>query len=126
MASQAGLSWFMTYHSSWISYVSIEMNLKPELNKGKRKESERKANRISYALSHRSGTERVYKDLYRLEKRKLFFEQLGTLQSIIAYRTDIPSFDAELPSPISGSVSSRGLTRVINNKLSLLTLIIRS
>ncbi|RPA99253.1 hypothetical protein L873DRAFT_1807180, partial [Choiromyces venosus 120613-1] len=86
-------------------------------NKGKCKESESKPNRISYALSHRSGTERVYKDLYRLEKRKLFFEQLGIHQSIIAYRTNIPPFDTELPSPISGSVSSQGLTRVINNKL---------
>ncbi|RPA91195.1 hypothetical protein L873DRAFT_1819903, partial [Choiromyces venosus 120613-1] len=59
---------------------------------------------------------RVYKDLYRLTKRNLFFEQLGKFQNIIAYPTDIPPFDAELPSPISGSVSRRGLTRVINDK----------
>ncbi|RPA89129.1 hypothetical protein L873DRAFT_1823439, partial [Choiromyces venosus 120613-1] len=55
--------------------------------------------------------------LDRLKKRKLFFKQLGKFQNIIAYRTDISPFDAELPSPITGSVSSRGLTRVINDKL---------
>ncbi|RPA91206.1 hypothetical protein L873DRAFT_1819919 [Choiromyces venosus 120613-1] len=85
-------------------------------NKGKGKKA-RKCNWINYALSYQSGAERVYKALYRLKKIMLFFEQLGKFQNIIAYLTDISPFGAELPSPITGSVSSRGLTRVINDKL---------
>ncbi|RPA90509.1 hypothetical protein L873DRAFT_1820974, partial [Choiromyces venosus 120613-1] len=72
---------------------------------------ERKISSTTQSISLHHSTERVYKDLYRLKKRKLLFEQLGRFQIIIAYPTNIPLFDAELLSPISRSVSSRGLTR---------------